>query len=869
MSLTAYQRKRNFAATPEPAEGGATGHGIFVVQLHHASHRHYDFRLELDGVLKSWAVPKGPSFDPKIKRLAMEVEDHPISYATFEGDIPKGNYGAGHVDVFDHGTWEPVGDAKHALAQGELKFHLHGDILRGSWVLIRTRKQGSKQQWLLIKHHDGYASERDADSFVDPTTDRPLSLAQRKKVWPRSPGLKKASAEKISVTHSIHAALKTVLRYANAEKLTPQPFAPELCRLQPSPPSGEDWLHEIKWDGYRILTTVVKGNVQLWSRNALEWTDRLPELVEAIESLQLKSAQLDGEMIVMRDERDDFNALQGRLSAETQTPATYMLFDLPHLEGKSLRDIPLVQRKALLAEVLTKHPHPLLRYSEHQLGEGKMIFAQAIAAGREGIVSKRVDSGYSGSRNGDWVKVKGRPSDEFAVVGYTLPKGSRTGIGALLLGQPRRGQMTYVGRAGTGLSSETLREWRQRLAPFETDEPTVDTRLMSAADRRLAIWVKPTFVIEAYYQGIGGKGLLRQPAFKALRSDKEITDLADKEQSSKSENVSDIHPTAKQKSNVSKQSRTMERTAKAKAPKPSQSGDAKTKIKTKDVLLTHPERIVFAEAGKTKGDVADYYRAVSAWLLPEIAGRPLSVLRCPDGTGKACFFQKHLGRGWGEHVQGIEVEEKEGREQYLSVEDQAGVLELVQMNVLEFHPWGATAADLEHADRLVFDLDPHASVAWKHVTAAARDLREQLASIGLDSFLRTSGGKGLHVVVPLNPPAPWEAVKAFAQAVAEAMTTLKPKEFVSVAGETHRKGKIFIDWLRNGRGATSVASYSLRARPKAGVAMPLAWDELKRVQGGDAFTIKNALKWIQQRKADPWKGIAKVKQALPKLNSHG
>ena len=851
MGLREYQRKRNFSATPEPAQGGARGTRLFVVQLHHASHRHYDFRLELDGVLKSWAMPKGPSFNPAVKRLAMEVEDHPISYATFEGDIPKGNYGAGHVDVFDHGTWEPNGSAQQGLVKGELKFILHGDVLRGSWVLVRTRKQGSKQQWLLIKHADEYAGPRDVNAFVDPKTDRPISLAQRRKTW------KSVTAPATSTPTTSRTLRRAGEKpeEATPEVIRSEAFAPELCKSRAAPPSGDDWLHEVKWDGYRIVASVVAGTVRLWSRNAIEWTARLPELVKAIASLKLKSAQLDGEMIVLRNGRDDFNALQGRLSAENSDPPIYMLFDLPHLNGQSLRRVPLLERKQRLAALLEKHPQPLLRYSEHQIGNGPEVFAQATAGGLEGIVSKRVDSTYSGTRNGDWVKVKGRPSDEFIVVGYTRPKGSRSGIGALLLAQPRDGQLAYVGRVGTGLNDEQLRALRKQLSRTVVDQPAATIDLMQRRDRALTIWVEPELVVEVFFQGIGGQGLLRQPAFKAIRADKTPADLiADAGASGRKKPTPRTRaPVAKSTPRVKAMPTTRSR---AKAP-----AEAATDVDA--VTITHPEREVFPGTGISKGDVADYYRAVSPWLLAELAGRPVSVVRCPDGSGKACFFQKHVAVGWGAHVHGVTLKEKTGSGKYLCIQDAAGLLELVQMNVLELHPWGAKSSDPDHADRIVFDLDPHADVQWSRVVAAAREVRKQLDSIGLQSFLRTSGGKGLHVVVPLDPPAAWDAAKRFAQGVAQAMAALHPDQFVSVAGENKRADRIFVDWLRNARGATSVASYSLRARASAGVAMPLAWKDLGKLKSGDAFTIRNALMRIRRRAEDPWATIAAVQQALP------
>jgi bifunctional non-homologous end joining protein LigD len=836
MSLTEYKRKRSFGATPEPAAGGRrSAQRIFVVQLHHASHRHYDFRLELGGTLKSWAVPKGPSFDPGVKRLAMEVEDHPISYATFEGDIPKGNYGAGHVDVFDHGTWEPIGNAQEGLAEGELKFILRGDVLRGSWVLVRTRKQGSKQPWLLIKHRDEFSGPTDANDFVDAKTDRPISVAARKKVWKSEKNVATAAARQRSMPsrRTSPKGMSAPPPGAKPEILRNEPFLPELCRAHTSPPSGNDWLHEVKWDGYRIVATVVGSKVRLWSRNAIEWTKKVPELASAIAALKLKSAQLDGEMIVLQDGRDNFNALQSRLSAENKAPLVYMLFDLPHLDGLSFRDVALIERKKRLVALLDRRPHPMLRYSEHQIGHGKEVFAQAIAAGLEGVVSKRAGSFYRAARNGDWVKAKGRASDEFIVVGYTAPKGSRSGIGALLLAQPKNGQLRYVGRVGTGFSDEQLRALQKQLKGKAIDETPADISLMERKDKALAIWVEPELVVEVFFQGVGGQGLLRQSAFKTLRDDKRSADV--------------LEPSEMKTATTRKAARTTGKPVDAEAA----------------VALSHSERVVFPELGISKADVADYYRVVAKWLLPEVVERPLSVVRCPDGIAAQCFFQKHVGRGWGRHVHGIDVKDKTSREKYLFIDDEQGLLELVQVNVLEFHPWGARNKTLARADRIVFDLDPHASVKWSRVTAGARQLRKHLESIGLRSYLRTSGGKGLHVVVPLNPPAPWDDVKAFAHAVASALAALDPKEFVDVAGEKNRAGKIFIDWLRNGRGSTSVASYSLRARANAGVAMPLAWEALARVKSGDEFTIENTVKRVKRRSVDPWADIASIKQSLP------
>ncbi|MEO6075413.1 MAG: non-homologous end-joining DNA ligase, partial [Dokdonella sp.] len=630
MGLKEYKRKRDFSATSEPVDGGSASEGgkqrIFVVQLHHASRRHYDFRLELDGVLKSWAVPKGPSFDPSVKRLAVEVEDHPISYAEFAGDIPEGHYGGGHVDVFDSGTWIPQGSPRNGLRDGDLKFKLHGDILRGSWVLVRTRVQGSKQQWLLIKHRDEFANDGEADDFVDAKTDRPRIAKSIKKGASTlkrsttSPALKTTTRKRASLAGLKRAPMKN------------QAFDPELCRSQTTAPTGDNWLHEVKWDGYRLLTTIVRGKPRLWSRNGIEWTERLPDLVDAVRSLGLKSAQLDGEMVVLRNGRDSFNALQARLSEDggkRGDDVVYMLFDLLYRNGESWRDVALLERKKALAKLIHEHTHDLLRYSEHQLGSGTEVFAQATTAGSEGIVSKRVDSHYRGGRGGDWVKVKSRASDEFVVVGYTEPKGSRSGIGALLLGQLHDGVLSYVGRVGTGFDDALLKSLRKQLSKSTIEEATINLDRLPASDRKAAIWVRPELVIEAFNQGYGGNGLLRQASFKTLREDKTVADLID--------GVGGMKKNAIEKSSTkSAAGKSDKSSSQDKQPSKSTGTQAKSRV-----TITHPDRVVYKELNKTKADVADYYNKVAEHLLPGVVGRAISVVRCPGGIGKNCFFQKH------------------------------------------------------------------------------------------------------------------------------------------------------------------------------------------------------------------------------------
>jgi bifunctional non-homologous end joining protein LigD len=827
MSLQEYRRKRNFAKTREPSpEGSSRGKGraIFVVQLHHASRRHFDFRLQVGDVLRSWAVPKGPSFDPKVKRLAVEVEDHPVSYADFEGDIDEG-YGKGHVDTFDRGVWSTSGDAEAQLRKGHLTFELFGERLKGSWHLVRSGKKERQPSWFLIKANDAYVSDVEADDLLD-TTMRESTRRATKKAPAKVVAKKAPKSRRVPTATLTRAA--GALDGARKAKATTAFFAPQLARLRETPPQGDAWLHEVKWDGYRILAGVAGGKAALWSRNALPWNDRLPEIVAAIEGLGLESARLDGELIALDAQgRSDFNALQRTLSGEMQAPLAYMLFDMPYLQGYDLSKVVLTERKALLERLLSHAPR-LLSYSAHNLGDGDRAFAMAMEQKLEGIISKRADGGYRSGRNDDWLKIKRLESDEFAVVGYTPAKGSRLTFGSLLLARPDAdGGWTYVGRVGTGFTDEMLRELGKTLAKGGSAKPTVR---IDAIDPTLrgALWVPPTAVAEVYYRGIGNKSLLRQPSLKALRVDMAPADLRD----------SDRRPTTK-------------RVAKRPAVDSAVS-----------MVITHPDRVVFPDDGITKQQVVDYYRAVMPWLLPAIADRPTSTIRCPGGIGSPCFFQKHVMAGL-EHVGTAKLKEETGAQAvYLYPKDEAGVIELVQFGAVEFHPWGSHIGSPDIADRVVFDLDPGEDVEWRRVIAAARMVRGFLEELGLVSFVRTTGGKGLHVVVPLNPGADWATVKGFARGFAEALAQLHPLEFVATASKRFRRGRIYLDYLRNGRGATAVASYSLRSRPGAPVAVPLRWDELGRLKSGSAFDLATVPKRLARLKKDPWEGIDEITQDL-------
>jgi bifunctional non-homologous end joining protein LigD len=842
MSLTEYRRKRRFGKTPEPEPGqrGAVGkRAIFVVQLHHASRRHYDFRLQVGDALKSWAVPKGPSYDPDVKRMAVEVEDHPLGYATFEGAIPKGHYGGGHVAQFDHGVWSTEGDAEEQLAKGHLRFELFGGKLKGGWHLVRTGKPARQPQWLLFKERDAYAGDIEADDLLGDVTPAPEADQKRS-------GSGKQGKRNLTAVGPVRGGRRKrdwsarAAKLPQARKRRPDPgfFEPQLAKLGDAPPPGEEWLHELKWDGYRLVATVVDGKARLFSRNALEWTDKVPEIAAAIEALKLGSAALDGELIAGQGTRADFNLLQATLSGERTGALTLVLFDLLHLDGIDIARAPLLDRKTLLEAVLDPPP-PHLAYSSHIRGDGSEAYRLASDREFEGIISKRADRPHHAGRSDEWRKTKHLASDEFAIVGYTPPKGSRSGFGSLLLATPDgKDRWRYVGRVGSGFSDALLRELASRLAKGGRQPtarvPTTDT------DLRAAQWVDPGLVVEVFYRGVGGNGLLRQASLKGLRPDKTAEDLMDSDRSTSKKNGKGG---AKAKAVVSK---TPGRAAKKEAA----------------FRLTSPERVVFPGEGITKQDVADYYQAMLPWLLPEIEGRPLSIIRCPQGTGRPCFFQKHHTAGL-DAVDSVALKEEDGtRAEYLVVRDEPGLMELVQFNALEFHPWGSTAANPERANRVVFDLDPGEDVPWSEVAAAARLIRKLLDELGLESFLRTSGGKGLHVVLPLNPGCGWSLVKPFARSFAESLGTMDPLKFVSTASKRFRKGKIFVDYLRNGRGATAVASFSLRARAGAPVAMPIRWEELGRVKSGHAFDIRSAPVRMKRLRRHPWEGIDKVTQDL-------
>lgn len=885
MSLKDYVRKRKFSATPEPAgalrpvRGKAAKKSArpvsFVVQLHHASIRHYDFRLEVDGVLRSWSVPKGPSFRLSDKRLAVEVEDHPLEYGGFEGVIPQGNYGAGHVAIFDRGTWRPIddhADAAAAIKAGKLEFDLFGERLKGRWKLIRTAKQASKPQWLLFKRTDEYAGDIEADDLLDQLA-VPAPVA--KKTTARARGGAGGWRDRA-------AAL------AGARPVTTPDWSPMLCASQAAPPGGEDWLHEVKWDGYRLLASVHRGNVDLRSRNGLPWNDKLPALVRALQQLGHDELRLDGELVSL-DARgiSDFNALQQALMDGRAASLHYTAFDLTAIAGIDLSAVALTQRKALLQDLLGKQDG-MLRYSDHQQGQGEAVFAAAKEAGLEGIISKRAGSGYRAGRSRDWLKIKATETREYVVVGFTEPKGSRGGLGALLLARPDdAGGLVYAGRVGSGLNDAQLSAMRADLDSTAQPQGAIVLPKNAFPRSEKINWVRPERMVEVIFRGWGKEGLLRQASFHRLRPDRsgDIAQLDPGGDMAKP--ATPRTNTAKPVASKTATSKTAPSSAatKATAPTPRSrtpapaaplkkaGGASATRRRTAAPLeaaidpaafkLSSPDKMVYPESGLTKLDVFDYYLAIAPRMLPELRGRLLSIVRLPDGLGGQTFFQKHLGRGFSKALKELLVTENDGdRKKYFYVDDVAGLMGLVQMNTLEFHPWGSTVANLEKPDRLVFDLDPDPTVPWTTVRNAAHEVRARLLEVGLESFPRVTGGKGAHVVVPLKPLADWAQVRAFAEAFALAMTEQSPERYLATMSKAKRVGKIFIDWLRNGRGATSVASWSLRARPGAPVCVPLTWEEFARIRKPNRFGPKEALQ--QAAKGEPWDIGRAARQTLPR-----
>ena len=810
--LSEYNRKRDFAVTGEPSGNASSAKRkasalTFVIQKHDARNLHYDFRLELEGVLKSWAVPKGPSLDPAHKRLAVHVEDHPLDYGGFEGSIPAGQYGAGDVIIWDRGVWQPHGDPHLAYAAGKLKFSLIGEKLSGDWALVRTRLKGSgdKEQWLLIKEQDPHARLGADYDIVQAQPNSVLSNA--------SVGRPKAQA-KAKAGAKARVTLPTQLR-------------PQLATLVDRAPEG-DWQYEIKLDGYRMLARIHNGEVRLFTRNGHDWTERLPRQTKALQALKLKDSWLDGEVVSLNGEGlPDFQALQSAFDIGRSLDIVYYLFDAPFLNGVDQRQQPIEARRSALKSVLGHSRSKLLRFCSAFTADPRDIFESACDLNLEGVIGKRQGSPYVPGRSTDWIKLKCRLRQEFVIVGYTRPQGSRTGFGALLLAVNDQAGLVYAGRVGTGFDQASLKSLYTQLTSLECKTSPLDKPLTSTQARGVH-WVKPALVGEVQFAEWTREGIVRQAAFVGLRTDKPIEHI--------------IH----------------EQPRAAKALKPAKKTSA-------DISVTHAERIIDRHSGTQKQQLAQFYSDISEWILPFLRDRPVALLRAPEGIEGEQFFQKHAERLAIPHIKQLDPALDPGHARLMEIHSTAALIGAVQMGSVELHTWGATTDKIETPDQFVLDLDPDPALPWKAMLEAAQLTLSVLDELGLKAYVKTSGGKGLHLVVPLARRDGWDTVKAFAKAIAQFMTAQLPERFSATSGPKNRVGKIFIDYLRNARGASTVSAYSVRARPGLPVSVPVSRDELKDLRSAQQWTVANLQQRLQGLKADPWAGYAhrqKISKAM-------
>lgn len=804
--LAKYNAKRDFAKTAEPAgRPGRTTGNSFMVQKHAASRLHWDFRLELDGVLLSWAVTKAPSGDPSVKRLAVRTEDHPLGYATFEGTIPKGEYGGGTVMLWDRGTWENESDPRAGLEKGKLHFTLTGERMKGEWVLIRLKPEGKAENWLLGKIADAFATGADLDFDTSIETGRTMSeIANNQAVIPAKAGTHHPPPEMGPRFHGDDGKKK------GRRGATPPAFRePQLATLVDTPPTGNDWLHETKYDGYRALVAVGGGRAVAYSRRGLDWTAKFGGIPGACAALPCASALIDGEIVALdADGKPSFSTLQAAL--KDRGPLLYFAFDLLDLDGEDLTALPLTGRKAMLATLLADAPAPL-HYSEHVRGGGEAMFAALCSAGYEGVVSKRADGRSRPGRSGSWLKSKCTHRQEFVIGGWSKSENGR-GFASLLLGVQEGGGLRYAGRVGTGFDDRTLEELTAKLAKLAADKSPFAAKLPALA-KRGAHFVRPALVAEIAFAEFTADGHVRHASFLGLRGDKAAADVV------------------------------RETPAKDSPPAPAAAAERH------GIRVTSPDRVVFPELGMTKGALVDYYAVVAAPMLKELGGRPISLVRCPQGRAKACFFQKHNSGMFSDAVHHVDIAGSDGKtEPYLYVEDAEGLLECVQMGTIEFHGWGSRVTDIERPDRLVIDLDPDEGLDFAVVRTAAVLVRDRLKAAGLANFPMLTGGKGVHVVAPLVPSAEWPVVKAWAKAFAEALEAEAPQAFVATMSKAKRKGRIFVDWLRNQRGATAVLPYSVRAREGAGVAVPVTWAQLAETSAGSAYTAADPAAVLAQSK---------------------
>ncbi|WP_068076527.1 DNA ligase D [Novosphingobium lentum] len=836
-SLAEYNRKRDFAKTAEPAgkpASSATGNR-FIVQKHDATRLHWDFRIEADGVLKSWAVAKGPSPDPEIKRLAVRTEDHPLSYADFEGTIPKGEYGGGSVMLWDKGTWQPVASKSWKdIDKGHLHFTLDGERMKGEWILIRLKpRPGEKREnWLLRKVEDAFAQPGDPlveHALSSVLTGRTMAEIEGDEGGAHSLAGKKGDAfatEMQRAARHNRAKAKTPAKTKPKSNAKPPAFRPpQLATLVDAVPAGNRWMHEIKFDGYRALIAAAGSDVRVYTRSGKDWTDKFAPLVAAFAALDLPPCLIDGEIVAYgSDGNPDFSSLQavlkrGHGSQTDSDRLSFHAFDLLEADGADLAGLPNIERKERL-EALLKHASPPIHVADHVIGAGETLYRAMCDAGQEGIIAKAIDAPYHGRRTTAWVKVKCTRRQEFVIIGWKASSAKGRPFSSLLLAQNEGGTLVYKGNVGTGFTQDSMAELAARFARLARDAAPAEVDRTSS---RGVTWLDPSLVAEVAFAEFTGDGNVRHGSFLGLRGDKP---------------AASVEPETPQ-------------------PVP---------VAADTVTITSRERVIFPDSGQTKGDLADYYAAIAPLMLPFAAGRPISLVRCPQGRGKKCFFQKHDSGAFGPDVHRVPIAEKDGgAEDYLYIDSTTGLLACVQMGTIEFHGWEARNADVEAPDKLIFDLDPDEGYDFAGVRQAATDIHDRLADLGLASYAMLSGGKGVHVVVPLTPGHSWAVHKDFARRFAEAMALAEPDRFVATMSKAKRKGKIFIDWLRNQRGSTAVLPYSARAREGAPVAVPIAWSELKDMTDAHPFSISDAPKLLDRAATKALAGWGFAEQRLPDL----
>ena len=812
--LARYWAKRNFTLTGEPrGEVQPSGSELsFVIQKHAATRLHYDLRLELDGVLLSWAVPKGPSYDPTDKRIAIRTEDHPLSYGSFEGTIPPKQYGAGTVIVWDNGSWVPAADPHQGLKDGKLVFTLDGHKLSGMWELVRIAKPGDRQDaWLLFKKRDRFAKPRNAYDVVSALPDSVIAKP-----------LKARSGSSERPDGAVQAPMPAIL-------------TPQLASLAAAAPTSGAWSWEIKLDGYRLMARIEGSEVKLITRGGHDWAHRMPGLVKALSGLGLQSTWLDGEIVVLgKTGTPDFNALQNAFDHRRTDSIRYFLFDLPYFEGYDLRAVPLVQRRQLLKQFLDANPHAHIDFSADFDADVGSLLESARRMGLEGVIAKRKDSPYESRRTETWLKLKNKLRQEFVIAGYTDRSSGEAEIGSLLLGvHDDGGQLVYVGNVGTGWNAKTAAALKQQLVRIEVKaspfgKQPLQQQRFSVRDLALRHFVKPVLVAEVEFGDWTPDQQIRHAKFLSLRGDKLPQDVR---------REGTVMPTGP---------------ALVKAGSPVVEG----------IKVSNPERVIDATTGTTKLELVRYYESVAEWMLPHLKGRPCSLVRGPSGVGGELFFQKHM-----ESLQGLGLKELDeavwpGHAPLLEVPTKKALVAAAQMNVIEFHTWNARVRCIDKPDRVVFDLDPGEGERWERVREAALLVRGMLQELGLQSWLKTSGGKGLHVVVPLAPRDDWDGVRGFAQALVQHMAKVIPQRFVARSGAANRVGRIFVDYLRNNHGATTAAAYSARARPGLGVSMPLAWEQLDALKRSDQWNVRNAREHLSFQTVDPWQDYAACKQTL-------